>query len=98
VDYAPDIFRYFLTNPYEAMNVVDPSGKVLYLSPIHERSLGLQRGEAIGRPVGEVIRNTGLQDVLKTRKPQIGAPYTDKGITRIVSRIPIFNRDKELVG
>src|SRR5690606_25587770 len=59
VDYAPDIFRYFLTNPYEAMNVVDPSGKVLYLSPIHERSLGLQRGEAIGRPVGEVIRNTG---------------------------------------
>ncbi|HWL28093.1 MAG TPA: sigma 54-interacting transcriptional regulator [Burkholderiaceae bacterium] len=97
VDCAADIFRYFITNPYEAMNVIDPQGNVLYMSPIHERSIGLTRGGAIGRPVSDVIENTRLQDVVRTGKPQIGETYEAKGVTRIVSRIPIFDRNKKLV-
>lgn len=97
VDCAADIFRYFITNPYEAMNVIDSAGKLLYMSPIHERSIGLRRGDAIGRPVSDVIDNTRLQEVVMTRKPQIGEAYESNGVTRIVSRIPIFDRDKNLV-
>lgn len=97
VDCAADILRYFITNPYEAMNVIDPQGNVLYMSPIHERSIGLTRGGAIGRPVSDVIENTRLQDVVRTGKPQIGETYEAKGVTRIVSRIPIFDRNKKLV-
>ncbi|MBD9472054.1 sigma 54-interacting transcriptional regulator [Achromobacter sp. ACM01] len=97
VDCAADIFRYFITNPYEAMNVVDAAGNLLYMSPIHERSIGLKRGDAIGRPVSDVIENTRLQEVVVTGKPQIGEAHEAKGVTRIVSRIPIFDRDKKLV-
>lgn len=98
VDFASDILRYFITNPYEAMNVIDAEGKLLYMSPIHEKSIGLNRGDAIGRPVSDVIENTRLQEVLKTRKPQIGEAHQSHGVTRIVSRIPIFDRDKNLLG
>lgn len=97
VDCAADIFRYFITNPYEAMNVVDPSGKIMYMSPVHERSIGLKRGGAIGMQVRDVIENTRLQEVLITGKPQIGEAHESKGVTRIVSRIPIFDRNKKLV-
>ena len=98
VDWAADIFRYFITNPYEAMNVIDPSGKLLYMSPIHERSIGLKRGDAIGRPVSDVIKNTRLQQVVLTGKPEIGEAFEAKGVTRIVSRIPIFDRNKQILG
>lgn len=97
VDCAADIFRYFITNPYEAMNVIDTDGNVLYMSPIHERSIGLKRGAAIGRPVSDVVQNTRLQEVVITGKPQIGAVHEADGVTRIVSRIPIFDRNKKLV-
>lgn len=97
VDCAADIFRYFITNPYEAMNVIDTAGNLLYMSPIHERSIGLKRGGAIGRPVNDVIENTRLQEVVMTGKPQIGEVHELHGVTRIVSRIPIFDRNKQLV-
>ncbi|WP_428852570.1 sigma-54 interaction domain-containing protein [Imbroritus primus] len=98
VDCAADIFRYFITNPYEAMNVIDAAGNLLYMSPIHERSIGLKRGDAIGRPVRDVIENTRLQEVVMTGKPQIGEAHESNGVTRIVSRIPIFDRNRKLVG
>ncbi|TMS58263.1 sigma-54-dependent Fis family transcriptional regulator [Imbroritus primus] len=97
VDCAADIFRYFITNPYEAMNVIDAAGNLLYMSPIHERSIGLKRGDAIGRPVRDVIENTRLQEVVMTGKPQIGEAHESHGVTRIVSRIPIFDRNRKLV-
>ncbi|MCC3261900.1 hypothetical protein LLE87_27385, partial [Paenibacillus polymyxa] len=44
-----------------------------------------------------MIENTRLQEVVVTGKPQIGEAHEAKGVTRIVSRIPIFDRDKKLV-
>jgi len=97
VDCAADIFRYFITNPYEAMNVIDTKGNVLYMSPIHERSIGLKRGDAIGRPIRDVVENTRLQEVVMTGKAQIGQVHELNGVTRIVSRIPIYDRSRKMV-
>ncbi|WP_342781879.1 sigma-54 interaction domain-containing protein [Verticiella sediminum] len=97
VDCAADIFRHFITNPYEAMNIVDSRGHVLYMSPIHERSIGLKRGGGIGLPVRGVIENTRLQEVVISGKPEIGEIHEANGVTRIVSRVPIFDRQKNLV-
>src|SRR5262249_37715916 len=66
VDSAQDLLRHFVTDPYKAMVVVDTTGKITYMSPVHERFFRLKHGEAIGRPVTEVIENTKLQEVVKT--------------------------------
>ncbi|NBW46056.1 MAG: sigma-54-dependent Fis family transcriptional regulator, partial [Betaproteobacteria bacterium] len=44
VEFAGDILRHLLTNPYEALTVVDREGIVRYISPVHERFFGLPAG------------------------------------------------------
>ncbi|MGE0807967.1 MAG: sigma-54 interaction domain-containing protein [Burkholderiaceae bacterium] len=97
VDCADDIFRHFITNPYEAIVVVDPAGTLRYMSPVHEGFFGLRHGDAVGRPVAEVIENSRLPNVVVTGKAEIGQMHEMNGVTRIVSRTPIFNRHKRLV-
>ncbi len=98
VEFAGDIFRQVLTNPYDAMAVVDRQGLMRFLSPVHEHELGLGRGEAAGRHVTEVIENSRLHEVARTGKAEVGALITMKGKTRVVTRIPITDPEGELVG
>lgn len=97
VDSAADILRHFVSDAYRAMVVVDAAGKITYMSPIHERAYGLRHGEAIGRHVSEVIENTGLPEVVRTGKAQVAQMMDVNGVTRIVSRIPIYDRNHRLV-
>lgn len=98
VDFASDIFRHFITNPYEAMTVVDAQGLVRYISPVHEKFFGLSRGAAIGKPVSEVIENTRLDVVLRTGKSEVGQTQEMRGTTRVVNRTPIFGQKKQVLG
>ena len=50
VEFAYDIFRQILSDPFDAPTVVDHEARVAYISPVHETFFGLKRGEAIGRP------------------------------------------------
>ena len=97
VDFAWDIIHHLLTDPFNAMTVVDSEAKVAFLSPIHEGFFGLDRGAAIGRPVRDVIENTRLDRVAKTGKAEIGDVQRMRGEDRVVNRSPIF-RDNKLVG
>jgi transcriptional regulator with PAS, ATPase and Fis domain len=97
VDSAEDILRHFITDPFKAMIVVDTEGKISYMSAIHERFFGLKHGEAIGRHVTEVIENTKLHEVVATGKGQVAQLQEMNGITRVVSRLPIFDRNKRVV-
>jgi len=98
VDFSDDILRHFITNPYEAITVVDKEGTLRYISPIHEKFFGLRHGEGAGRPVTEVIENTRLQEVARSGKGEIGQVQEMNGVTRIVTRTPIFDRNKNRVG
>lgn len=98
VDFSDEILRHFVTNPYEAVTVVDREGTLRYISPIHERFFGLRHGAGTGRPVTEVIENTRLPEVAKTGKREIGQVQEMNGITRVVTRTPIFDRDQNCVG
>ncbi|MES2183997.1 MAG: sigma 54-interacting transcriptional regulator [Pseudomonadota bacterium] len=98
VPFAADILRYLLTNPYQALTVVDVEGTVRYLSPVHERFFGLAEGEGVGRPVTEVIENTHLHEVARTGKAEIGQAQEMRGLTRIVSRVPVHNTEGTVVG
>ncbi|WP_454914779.1 sigma-54 interaction domain-containing protein [Xanthobacter sediminis] len=97
VDIAFDILNHFLTNPYEGITVVDRDAVLRYLSPVHERFFGFERGDALGRPVQEVIQNTRLHVVARTGNAEIGQVQEMRDVTRVVNRVPIL-REGELVG
>jgi PAS domain S-box-containing protein len=97
VDFSYDILHHILTDPFEALNIVDADGKVVYLSPTHEKYLGLQPGESVGRPVRDVIPNTRLHEVVKNGVSEVGQLQRFKGYERVVSRHPI-RHDGSIVG
>jgi PAS domain S-box-containing protein len=97
VDFAEEILKFVFLNPYEGMNVVDREGRILYMSPTHEKFLGIEHGKAIGNHATEIIENTRLHIVAKTGKAEIGKTQEMKGQERIVARIPI-RKDWQVVG
>lgn len=97
VDFAFDILEHLLTDPYDAMAVIDAKGRLVFVSPIHEKFFGLQSGEGVGRNVREVIENTRLHHVVRTGVAEIGQIQKMNGRERVVSRHPI-RRDSKVVG
>ena len=95
VDFAWDIFRYLLTDPFDAMTVVDKDARVVHISPIHEAFFGLKPGEGNGRPVERIIDNTRLHHVVASGKAEVGAIQRMRGSERVVSRIPIKRDGKD---
>lgn len=98
VDFAADILSHFLTNPFEALSVVDAEGIMRYMSPVHERFFGLKPGGGVGRHVTEVIENTRLHHVVESGKAEIGLLQEMRGVTRVVTRHPIRNGEGDIVG
>ncbi|MGE3875972.1 MAG: sigma-54 interaction domain-containing protein [Parvibaculaceae bacterium] len=97
VDFAYDIINHLLSDPFDAMTVVDADARVAYLSPVHQRFFDLGPGDAVGRPVRDVIENTGLERVIRTGKAEIGELQRMKGAERVVSRVPI-QREGRVIG
>lgn len=98
VDFAADILRHFVTNPYEAMTVVDDHARILYMSPTHEKFFGIPRGGASGEDVSKIIENSRLADVLKSGKTEVGHVHKMRGVSLVVSRTPINSPEGKIVG
>jgi len=98
VDFSADILRHFVTDPYEAITVVDDQARIRYMSPVHEKFFGIQRGQATGADVSTVIENSRLGAVLRTGKTEIGQIQKMRGTNRVVSRTPIINPEGQIVG
>ena len=97
VDFAYDILDHVLTDPYDAMTIVDAEARMMFISPVHEKFFGLKPGEGRGKHVRDVIENTHLHHVVKTGVAEIGQIQKMKGGDRIVSRHPI-RHDGKIVG
>lgn len=89
VPFADAILEHFLTNPYQAITVVDHTGCIRFISPVHEAFFGLRTGEGTGRPAEQVIPNSRLGHVAATGKAEIGQLQRMNGVTRVVNRVPI---------
>lgn len=98
VEFSGEILDHLLTNPFEALTVVDRAGVLRYISPIHEKFFGISPGAGTGRHVTQVIENTRLHTVASTGKSEVGSIQPMKGVSRVVSRHPVLNRDGEVVG
>lgn len=97
VDFAYDIIEHILTDPFEALNIVDADERLVFMSPVHEKYMGLKTGEGEGKPVQEVIENTRLHQVVRTGIAEVGQVQHFKNFQRIVSRYPI-RKEGEVVG
>jgi len=97
VNFAFDIFDHLLSDPYDAMTVVDKTAKLRYISPVHEKFFGLKQGEGFGKDVRKVIENTRLDQVVKSGKVEVGQLQHMHGSKRVVTRTPIMRKGK-LVG
>jgi transcriptional regulator with PAS, ATPase and Fis domain len=98
VKFAGDILQHLLTNPFEALTVVDHAGVVRYISPIHEKFFGISPGGGTGRHVTQVIENTRLHTVASTGKAEIGSLQPMRGVSRVVSRHPVLGRNGQVEG
>lgn len=95
VPFAASVLNHFLTSSHDAISVINHKGLLCYISPTHERWLGLRAGEALGQDSQKIIPNSRMTDVLATGVAEIGHPYSADGVaTRIVSRIPIRENGK----
>lgn len=95
VPFAYATLNHFLSSPHDAISVADAQGILRFISPTHERWLGLRRGEALGRLASEVIPHSRLVEVATSGKAEIGQPYSADGVaTRIVSRIPVLEQGR----
>jgi len=97
VDFAWDIIQYLLTDPHDAMTIVDQKARLVFISPIHEAFFGLKLGEGNGKPVEQIIENTRLHEVVASGKADVGAIQRMRGADRVVSRVPI-KRDGRVLG
>lgn len=93
-----DTFVAILDNVYKGVVCVDTEGYITFLSRSNERFYNLKPGEAVGKHVTEIIKNSTLHIVAKTGKPQIGHVMEVKdGVFRIVERIPI-KKNVKIIG
>lgn len=60
-----------LNETEECIIFVDVDGKIVELSHAYAKFLGVNREDVIGKPVTEVIENTRLPEVIKTRVAEI---------------------------
>ena len=93
----PDILNGFLDNPYDSIIIVDANGTIQFISSSYENVLSIKIEEAIGKPIIEVIPNSGLLAALKSGKADIGSAINIGKNKFVVSRIPL-KRNGEVIG
>jgi PAS domain S-box-containing protein len=65
-------FATIIDSVRDGIIATDNQGIVAVFNSASEKIVGLDRREALGRPVGEVFPEMRLPDVLKTQRPEIG--------------------------
>jgi len=74
--------------------VTDADGYVLYFNRPYAEFLGIEKNEAIGKHVTEILASSRMHIVAKTGKAEINEIFTAKGRDMVVQRIPIFEDGK----
>jgi transcriptional regulator with PAS, ATPase and Fis domain len=75
--------------------ITDEEGRIVFLSKNYQELLGLGDDDYLGRPILEVIPNSEIPRVIKTKKDEIGYIFTLKnGKTGVCNRIPIIEDGK----
>jgi PAS domain S-box-containing protein len=82
-------YETILDNIHNGVMITDPDGKIIFFSKTYGKFLGIDPQETIGKNCTEVIENTRMNIVAKTKIPEINLPHRIMGQDMVVQRIPI---------
>jgi PAS domain S-box-containing protein len=82
-------YETILDNIYNGVMITDPDGKIIFFSKTYGNFLGIDPQGAIGKNCTEVIENTRMDIVAKTKLPEVNLPHRIMGQDMVVQRIPI---------
>ncbi|GHI00014.1 sigma-54 interaction domain-containing protein [Neobacillus kokaensis] len=89
--YKNEILETIIDCAYEWIVVVDTEGRIVYINQNYCQFLEIEKGEALGRHVTEVIENSRMHIVARTGKEEIADLQYIKGNYMIANRIPLFS-------
>lgn len=92
-----DIFRAIINSTYNAIIIIDKTGKVIVFNKQAEKIVGLKEEEVLSRNIKEIIPNTGLLKVLETGKPEISQKIVINNYVCVSHRTPI-TYNSEILG
>ncbi|MFJ5770908.1 sigma-54 interaction domain-containing protein [Psychrobacillus sp. NPDC093180] len=95
--HTTDILDIILNSAYEGIAVVNKEGIIVEFNEAYSRFIGVDKKDAIGCPVSEVIDNTNLHHTVKSGISERGVIQYIQGQPMVVHRIPLW-KDGELVG
>ncbi len=91
---ATDEVRALIRSAHDGIVVVDTSGVVTAYNEAAAALLGMPGDEALGRPINEVIPNSGLRRVLETGQAERDCQLVHGGKTILSNRSPILEGRK----
>lgn len=92
-----DISEFLVESPYMALVVVDKDGCITIMNQTFLDLLGLQRSQAIGKYILEVLPYSELPEVLKTGRIDKADVWPINGNDTVVTRLPIV-KNGEIAG
>ncbi|MEW6347966.1 MAG: sigma 54-interacting transcriptional regulator [Thermodesulfobacteriota bacterium] len=95
---TPELLEALLDNPHESQIVIDTHGIVRYMSTADEAFFNVPRNHAIGKHISELNPDSELPRVLRTGRAEIGRVFRLGTNRRIISRIPLRNRQGNIIG
>ncbi len=88
-----------LNSIHDGMIVIDLNHNITYVNEAAENILNLDRDEMVGHLVTEIISDSHLPNVMKTRKKELNQPLNLSNGKRIITtRIPLVTEQGELLG
>ncbi len=94
----PELLEALLDNPHESLILVDSQGIVRYITTLNETFYEASRDDAIGRHISDLNPDSQLPRILKTGRAEIGELFRLRGKERIIARIPLRDRQGNIVG
>lgn len=88
------LLEMILSDTNELLVFVDKDGIIVELSKAYAEFLKVERCEAIGKHVSDVIENSRMHIVIKTGKAEIEATQKIHGKNMIANRIPVYHNEK----
>ncbi|WP_286232400.1 sigma-54 interaction domain-containing protein [Neobacillus mesonae] len=89
-----EILETIIDCAYEWIVVVDTDGQIVYINQNYCQFLEIEKGDALGRHVTEVIENSRMHIVARTGKEEIADLQYIKGNYMIANRIPLFSNGR----
>jgi len=89
-----EAIRFFLTNHYENLVIINENGEIEFMDRLTEKFFNLSRGEAKGKSILKVIPYSDLQEVVSTGIPHVGKILKVKDRHLLNSRFPLYRNGK----